>query len=506
MIKTTIKVLAFATMVYAVASCNSETETINSQASSSAMISAFSLEADEGILPNLDSVYFSIDQNTGRIYNADSLPYGTPVTGIVPLITSSSVSALKLHIPRGEGQTDTIVDYLENMSDSVDFTYGAVKAVLTALDGKSTRTYTLCVNVHKVKTDTLVWDRSQQGNLPSRFMVPNSQRTAATASAIYCLTSFDGEYCIARADNPGATWSNNLVTFPFVPRVETFNATDDALYILDADNKLYTSVDGMTWTYTDQTWNNIYGNYGTELWGSKQVGGEWKRVSYPTNKSEVITPDFPISQASQMVNYKFEMAVNSQALLTGGILASGVVSDRTWGYDGKTWVCLTQKNPLPHALKSPVVVPYFVTRVDSTTWTVTSQSVLLAMFGEREDGALNDSVYVSTDFGINWKKADDQMQLSKSFPGRLGAQGFVYTQTLMARSAVGYMIDWRTLGNPRLPFGATLVNAPMSRATAPITQWECPYIYVFGGYNQEGITYNTLWRAVIQRFTFKPLQ
>jgi hypothetical protein len=47
---------------------------------------------------------------------------------------------------------------------------------------------------------------------------------------------------------------------------------------------------------------------------------------------------------------------------------------------------------------------------------------------------------------------------------------------------------------------------PASRATAPITQWEVPYIYLFGGYDSEGYLYNSVWRGVINRLSFKPLQ
>jgi hypothetical protein len=41
--------------------------------------------------------------------------------------------------------------------------------------------------------------------------------------------------------------------------------------------------------------------------------------------------------------------------------------------------------------------------------------------------------------------------------------------------------------------------------TQAVTEWECPYIYLFGGEDTAGNTFNTIWRGVINRYTFKPI-
>ena len=53
---------------------------------------------------------------------------------------------------------------------------------------------------------------------------------------------------------------------------------------------------------------------------------------------------------------------------------------------------------------------------------------------------------------------------------------------------------------------APLDGGIQTLATKPITEWNVPYIYMFGGVNAEGQTLNTLYRGVINQLRFKPLQ
>ncbi len=501
----TAKILLSALACGAMVACNSSDEPDVMYTASDTMISGFNIGANEDLLANLDSVFFSIDQVNARIFNADSLPYGTRINGLIPVITYTSASEVELHIPR-KNMSDSIVNYLEHTTDTVDFSNGPVKIRIVSLDKSAERTYTLSVNVHKVKTDTLIWDRAQQSNLPSTFMVPTAQHTTATASDVYCLTSYQGRYCVAKTQNPALSWSLKEVDFSFVPRLETFTGTDNALYIISTDNKLFRSTDGLNWEATSQTMQNIYGNYGTELWGSRQDSGRWMRVSYPTGKVEPIEDNFPVADVSQTINYTFEMSAASQMIMTGGRLASGVVTGDTWGYDGTTWAKLSNK-PLPEALANAVVVPYYVEKTNTNRWTVYRESVLIAMFGQKADGTLNDTVYISPDFGMSWKKAGSELQMPKNIPARKNAQGFVYSTSINSETySRSLMSQWRDMPMKKLPFGSAFVERRQARATKPITEWECPYIYVFGGEDAAGNTYNTLWRGVIRQFTFKPVQ
>ena len=57
------------------AGCNSSYDnTIQEDLATDVIVSSFSLSKDDSILANLDTVFFSIDLQRGRIFNADSLP------------------------------------------------------------------------------------------------------------------------------------------------------------------------------------------------------------------------------------------------------------------------------------------------------------------------------------------------------------------------------------------------------------------------------------------------
>ena len=56
-----------------------------------------------------------------------------------------------------------------------------------------------------------------------------------------------------------------------------------------------------------------------------------------------------------------------------------------------------------------------------------------------------------------------------------------------------------------MPVWATPVPFTASRVSKPVDEWDCPFIYLFGGYDESGQLRNSLWRGVIRRFTFRPL-
>lgn len=474
--KTTIALVALSGVV----GCNSNSDDDESvvYVPYSAEVTAFSLSTRASAVANMDSVYFSIDQLNLRIYNADSLPVGSDVTRMVPKITVNSAQTVELKVKRA-GLPDTTYNYLTNNTDSIDFS-NPVTLHVVSYDGLSTADYTISVNVHKTAPDTLVWTRTESGSIPSAFTVVSRAGTAHTADAFHCLTYYDGAYCMASAADPAAVWQFKTPAFDFTPQVETLTATDNVLFILADDNRLMTSTDGgVTWTASGQTWTAIYGAHVNTLLGGAYTNGRHQLVTWPATPAVDAPADFPVTATSQTVTYTVEMSDTPQTLITGGRKADGTLSADTWGFDGTTWAKLSVR-PLPEGLEGLTVVPYFTVSLSANSWRTSTKSMLVAMFGRKADGELNDKVYMSPDMGMNWRVADSLLQSVTEIPARVGARGFVYKQTMHARG--------------------------LRTAIKPVTEWDCPYIYLFGGQNKEGVTYNTLYRGVINRFTFKPLQ
>lgn len=476
----------------AIISCNSSTtESEELVLPSSAGVKTFSLAANSSVCANLDSVFFSIDLITAQIFNADSLPYGTRVTALVPKVTTiEDASVTEFKVTRANG-TDTTYNYLTNSSDSIDFTNPVTLRIVSA-NGAVDRSYTVRVNVHKMKPDSLAWSQDAVRSLPTDFAAPTAQRTVRANDTFYTLTTDGSAYTIAShsGDLAGlngavmnfADWTKSTVDFPFTPQVETFAATPAALYILADDGALWTSADGgRNWTATPEKWHAIYGAYGDELLGSANDANNWTIRSYPQQRSWNLPAGMPVEATSVPVSYDFAMSDDAQMVLLGGRCANGALSADCWGFDGNSWVKISTTG-LPEGLEGVAVAQYFTFKT-SSGWNVTTMPTMIAFGGRKASGELSAVVYISNDYGFNWLKAGELLQLPDYMQPFCGAQAYVMSSL----------------------YSANIAAAP-KRIVKPIESWECPFIYLFGGINAQGTLNNTVWRGAINRLTFKPIE
>lgn len=498
-------------------SCNSDDDTeISEIVYGSTQVKSFNLKADSKILSALDSVFFSIDLVNAQIFNADSLPYGTRVNKLVLQITTDACSKVELNVPLKNGK-DTVVNYLTNSTDSIDFSNGPVRMHLVSYDGKAERDYTIRVNVHQMVPDSLYWNRTAMRKLPTNLASPRQQKTVKYNDKVYTLVSdgsvntvgSDGSnYTLASTDNPyNDGWNIQRVTFGFTPQISSLAATSNALYILDSNGRLYTSADGTSWGYVAEKWHAIYGGYEGKLLGVKEENGKYILVTYP-NGNEITAPaDFPVEGVSQLCSLSSKWTVKPQVVMMGGVTASGELTNTVWGYDGAQWAKLSKD--FPKAVANATMFNYSIAQTDTLSWRTKELEVLIAMGGETADG-INDKVYVSRNSGLDWKMGDDLLQLPEYILPRTGAQAVVVNTTAYAGNnaskARGNSRAWIEYSDKPLPRWWMPANSEiLSRAVAPVTEWEVPYIYLFGGYDNAGTLYDSVWRGVINRLTFKPI-
>lgn len=481
-------------------SCNSDTPESDEQVGytepSDVAVKSFKLKADSKVLHGLDSVFFSIDLKEGVIYNADSLPVGTKVTDLIPVITySSHITSAIINMVGGEKRTgDT--DYLKHPNDSVDFT-GQVTLKLTSSAGNY-RTYRLKVNVHTAEPDTLCWGTSAFSPLPARLPSPLAQRTVGHAGHLVTLVQEnDGTFTIARCSDPlQSAWQKNAAAFPFIPQIRSLSSDGQLLYILSQEGSLYSSADGNTWTATGLTWHSILGCYGSVLFGIGGTESDRTIESLGAKYPSVTLPDgFPIQEATPLYSYTSKWMDEPVGLIFGGVTARGEVTGNVWGFDGTRWACLAHEGIPP--LRGAVTVPYLSYVKKAHTTNYVELQTLFLMGGMNPDGTLNHTVWVSYDNGVNWVVAPDMLQLPATLPATWQSDAAICYRDMSA-SLSDY---WRQ---------ASAINLPpqyriQTTVENDILSWRCPYIFLFGGKMADSTLQDKIWCGVLNRVLFTPI-
>lgn len=457
----------------------------------------FQLKADKKVMANLDSVFFSIDLEKGLIYNADSLPVGTPISRLIPVITYADyVTEALLTVTDAENKS-TEIDYLKNPSDSIDFN-NKVTLRLTAQNGTSSKLYELKVNVHKLKPDSLSWSDMQQAKLPSRLSSPRNQKSISAFDKVCSLIEeSDGSYTLATTKAPDkAQWDKQKLDLAFVPDLRSFNASQDKFYLLDAGGSLYESADGMAWSDTGCDWYSIVGGYDKAVQGIRIAdGGTYVHTQYPVTAAftdYAVEADFPIKDMSAMGTYTNKWSLLPLGLIMGGTTASGELCGTTWAFDGTDWANISNTGVPP--VKQGTLLPYYAFMKHSTMWRVDEFSIWVFFGGELANGKLSRTVYISYNNGVTWTEAPETMALPAFIPSMRQADFAVvdtrYNSNFEPKA-------WKRFSTPADNHDYVIDGYEIS--------WNCPYIYLFGGRNEQGALCNTIWKGCINRLSFRPI-
>ncbi|MGM9804552.1 MAG: DUF6242 domain-containing protein [Muribaculaceae bacterium] len=482
-------------------SCNDDANTDMPEyvVSNNTAVTSFNLNADDNVLANLDSVFFSIDLKNRLIYNADSLPKGTDVTGLTITVGFATYATCKMIQKNSTFRPDSAYDY--TTTDTLDFT-GDVSLKLIAEDGNEVE-YKVKVNVHNMDPDSLYWDRMARRDLPNVTGELLAQRTVQRGSDIFTLVKCDAGCVLSTTPNPGDdSWTKVDAQFGMVPNVNSFAASNDALYLLDENGALYSSSDGEQWSACGVEWTHITGGYNNRVLGLTKQGNTYYYDEYPRRADFASTPiddGFPVEGNSQLVVYDNSWNVEAQAIMVGGIDANGRYRGDCWGYDGNQWALL-RNNVLP-SLADVTLVQYVSYEGGGLAEELKEHRTWYAMGGRNLRGDLNDVLYISRHQGLYWSEADTYLQLPDYIGDFCKAQAFVCTSVL-TRSAGD---SWTAMPSVQLPVWARYTTSPLTRSSKPVTEWDCQYIYIFGGEDVDGNVNNNIWRGTIARMMFKPI-
>lgn len=453
----------------------------------SVAITNFSLSADARVMRNLDSVFFSIDLEHGVVFNADSLPKGTKITRLIPKISyPSTVTSAVIEMKGGTNREGTS-NYYTNANDTIDFS-GTVTLTLGTKNDAVKKTYTLKVNVHEEDPDTIYWNREAFMPFPSRLPDPKEQKTVASGTGVTSLiVEKDGSFTLASsADVFAGDWAKEQISLPFSPLTDTFTADGEGgFYLLSDTGDLMQSADGRSWSKIASGWENIIGMYGDALLG---FSGS-RMLCWPLGAVELtnLPSGFPVSGFSNTIEFENRWSSESTLILFGGVTADGTLSSASWAFDGSEWADIASK-PLP-ALEGVSVVNYYSYLNSTSNGHLREFEAYLAFGGRDSNGNLNTATFVTYDHGISWQRARDYMQM----PAEVSS-GFKVDALTIGTSMSSNLSDrWKS--HRRVSF----------EIDGDLLIWECPYIFLFGGYDANMKLNPEVRSGVLQRLTFAPL-
>lgn len=175
------------------------------------------------------SYAFDIDQQSGTIANADSLPMGTDAAHCLATINTVN-SGTVLRVLKSKAGKDSLAYY--SSSDSIDFS-SPVRLRVYNMQATAFRDYTVTVNVHKQKKNQFTW---QEGTFDISSLVQLEDNVIGKTKK-YRYALMDGK--LMRAPIDGGSWTteqldedaallpNEDVSFIAAPMV-----TDTTLYNL----------------------------------------------------------------------------------------------------------------------------------------------------------------------------------------------------------------------------------------------------------------------------------
>lgn len=479
------------------ASCNSdETWGSDPQDLSGTAVTGFSLRSDAQVLNNLDSVFFSIDLVECKIFNANPLPYDTDISALGVNIASDQCSVAQLFVEASADAEAQVIDYLTAPETKINFSRGPVRLHLVSADGQNQRDYEIKVNVASVVADSLYWDEMQGGKLVGVAGMIRNKTVKVGDKALMLSVGSRGATAIStftpNAKSGGGNWDANLITPVFTDvntmdyglslNVASFTATDNGdLYILDTYNHLMRSTDGgKNFSIVENGWLSISIPYLDGVIGLRDNAGSFAYAAYPASiweqTSGNVPADFPLSGISSAASFSSKWASKPQSVIVGGTTVSGATTGAAWAFDGNKWARISNKLP---AATGYALGKYIIAETDTTSWNTTQREVLIAFGGKTLRPTKE--VWISRDMGVNWQKGSSLLQLPKYIPFSTGASLLVFDKRLDLSDAT-----------------------PM--AVKPITSWDCPYLYLFGGYNESGLLNNDYWSGVVNHLRFKPLQ
>lgn len=384
-------------------------------------ILSFSLSNDS--IPELKNVVFTIDQVTGKIFNIDSMPYGTKLDEKV-ICTVKLASTVYTCQVMQEATGDTIY---WNLEDSLDFSK-PVKFVNTLWDGETTKAYLAQVNIHQVVPDSMVWGIYKEGIADGavkeeKVVVFGEDNDESYYMYAQPVNASEGYRLYRSAVADGKNWTK--LTVAGLPagevRLSQLTAYEDAFYAVTTKGALYRSADGQDWALVENApvikallgtidvkddftgagkqpsaLSAVLDKNGTLVYGCMNSTMEWSEGS-------LLNEGFPLTGFGSL---SYNSMFRARLLVVAGRDKDNKLTNTAWSTeDGRIWAKLTDDEVAPFDKQEGVAV-------------VEYDDKMFMLSGINEAGKASSAIYLSRDGGVNWSISDTLVVMPQGFKPR----------------------------------------------------------------------------------------
>ncbi len=198
------------------------------------------------------------------------------------------------------------------------------------------------------------------------------------------------------------------------------------------------------------------------------------------------------------------MSQSEQMVFIGGRKAFGGLTNTAWGFDGYNLMPLSTISPIP-ALEGMVLFPHISFRDPPHCVGLPRNARHSSALGGKDAAALPTATYISPpNYGVTWRKGDSLLQLPSYMPTSVRAQAVVFpVRYPLSRSE-------RRCGKKCLSKSYAFLRLSCRLGYRPkalrVSKTGTAVHLSFPEERKRGLCHDTVWRGVINRMTYKPIQ
>lgn len=375
------------------------------ETSSDARVNTFTFYTDT-LNPGLTEITYKIDHSgdTGRIYSADSLRFGTRLDSVVPYVTyKATPGSATFYLP------DTTIE--STGVDTMNFNQSPIYLKVISSDLSNEQWYKISIYVHQADPELYTWEQLTE----SIFEPQNCVTKAFLTKDGFALFVNNGLATTLYQSKEGKTWTqtaSQISSLPVPCYVRDIVQHHDTLYYIDGGS-LYYSTDLITWikkdyssssavpvtmllSYNNQPWCVIQDSTSQQLMlATIHIDSICPLTNIAGTTNGYLPATFPISEFAAL---SFESSSERpRAMVVGGRDYNGNIVNSRWNLEyapnsGYRLKDFSISQPTFESLTGVSIIQY--------------DSKLLMFGGINNDLSLRSDILYSIDEGMNWLLPD----------------------------------------------------------------------------------------------------